>query len=168
MGFYSGGADDRGRTLEGILAWADDTLENVHDYIQWVFPTRAGSGVNPSAPLVTDATISAFMSPALQDRLRRALNRMLEFYGLTSSTTSGGSVEITIDPSRFAQRSRNWLHPGNHNHLRLTRMMESLQALGLEAEAAALQRCLLIDVFGREGRNRITRQTYEYWSGALR
>ena len=41
--FYSGGADDRGRTLEQILAWADDRLESVHDYIQWVFPTIAPS-----------------------------------------------------------------------------------------------------------------------------
>lgn len=168
VAFYSGGADDRGRTLEAILAWPDARLESVHDYIQWVFPTRARSGVNPSAPLVTDATIPAFTSPELQDRLRRALNRMLEFYGLTSATSAAGLVEITIDPSRFADRSRNWLRPGNHNHLRLTRIMESLQTLGLEAEATALQRCLMTDVYEGPGRNRITRQTYEYWTEAIR
>lgn len=36
--FYRGGADDRGRTLEQILAWDRDRLEAVHDDIQWIFP----------------------------------------------------------------------------------------------------------------------------------
>ena len=168
VAFYSGGADDRGRSLAAILAWPDDRLESVHDYIQWVFPTRARSGVNPSAPLVTGETISAFTSPDLRDRLRRALNRMLRFYGLTSGTGAAGRVEITIDPLRFADCSRNWLHPGNHNHLRLTRIIESLHTLGVEGEAAALQRCLMTDIYEGPGRGRITRQTYAYWSEAIR
>jgi len=46
--------------------------------------------------------------------------------------------------------------------------MESLQALGLEAEATALQRCLMIEVYEGPGRNRITRQTYDYWTEAIR
>jgi Opioid growth factor receptor (OGFr) conserved region len=86
VAFYSGGADDRGRTLDAILTWPDDRLESVHDYIQWVFPTAIPSGVNPFAPLVTSDTTAAFASsPTLTDRLRRALDRMLAFYG------SGGS-----------------------------------------------------------------------------
>src|SRR5687767_14960180 len=58
--FYSGGRDSAGRTLDEILAWDDDRLEAIHDYIQWLFPTRQPSGVNPFAPLVTDATVRAF------------------------------------------------------------------------------------------------------------
>jgi hypothetical protein len=52
-------------------------------------------------------------------------------------------VLIAMDEARFLERSRNWLRPGNHNHLRLTRIMQSLWILGLRAEAKALQRCLL-------------------------
>ena len=58
--FYSGGTDGNGRTLREILGWSDATLEGVHDYIQWVFPTRQPSGVNPFAPLVTAETVRAF------------------------------------------------------------------------------------------------------------
>src|SRR5438105_15924131 len=84
VAFFSGAPDADGRRLAGILAWDDDRLEAVHDYIQWVFPTRRPSGVNPSAPLVTDATVRAFeQDAALRARLREALDRMLIFYGLT-------------------------------------------------------------------------------------
>jgi hypothetical protein len=167
VAFYTGGTDDRGRTLDGILDWPDDSLERVHDYIQWVFPTAAPSAVNPLAPLVTDNTVAAFTSPELKDRLRRALDRMLKFYGLQRETGPTGHVVIAMDGARFAERSVDWLRPGNHNHLRLTRIMQSLWVLGLRAEARALRRCLIADVYPGPGRNRITRETYEFWLEAI-
>ena len=168
VAFYSGGTDDRGRTLERILAWTDEQLEVVHDYIQWMFPTVARSGVNPSAPLVRDATRTAFAArPELRDALRRSLDRMLSFYGLRR-TDHAGDVRIEIDGSHFANRARVWLHPGHHNHLRLTRIMQCLAALGLMAEAQALQRCLVTDVYEGPGAGQISTDTYEYWTDALR
>jgi hypothetical protein len=88
---------------------------------------------------------------------------MLAFYGLRQVAASGGADRIEIDPVRFPDRAANWLHPGNHNHLRLTRIMESLSALGLPAEARALQRCLLEDVCEGPGPQRVTRGTMEFW-----
>jgi hypothetical protein len=167
IAFYSGGTDDRGRTLEHILAWPDEELEMVHDYIQWVFPTITRSGVNWRAPLVRDTTRAAFASqPALGDALRRSLDRMLAFYGLCRTVNADG-VRIAIDPARFAERAPEWLDPGNHNHLRLTRIMQSLAALGLLAEAQALQRCLLTEIYDGVGKERITRETYAYWTDAV-
>src|SRR5690348_63214 len=102
VAFYSGGRDTEGRTLEQILEWNDDLLEGVHDYIQWLFPTRQPSGVNRSAPLVTDGTVRMFQTdPALRDRLRDALDRMLAFYGLQRTRH-----RIEIDPGRFVMRAR--------------------------------------------------------------
>jgi hypothetical protein len=167
VAFYSGGVDDRGRTLQSILEWSDERLESVHDYIQWMFPTTTPSGVNPWAPLVTAVTIVAFKSPAMRDRLRRALDRMLMFYGLTRAADSTGRVTTAIDPERFDRRAIDWLTPGNHNHLRLTRIMQSLWALGLREEAAALQRCLVSDIYEGPGANRITRETIAFWRTAL-
>jgi hypothetical protein len=167
VAFYSGGPDDQGRTLDQILGWSDHFLEVTHDYIQWVFPTRATSGVNPSAPLVTGETIAAFAArPDLRARLGRSLNRMESFYGLQRNTASADAVRIEIDPSRFTERARDWLRPNNHNHLRLTRIMESLATLGLTAEAKALQRCLLTDVYEGPGATRITPETAGFWRRA--
>ena len=164
VSLYSGGADSSGRTLAAILAWDDERLEAVHDYIQWVFPTRQPSGVNPLAPLVTDAAVQAFERDAtLRDRLRQALDRMLVFYGLR---WNGDRVEI--DEPRFPARARVWLRPGNHNHLRLTRIIESLATLGLAAEARALQRCLLEDIYAGPGAKSVSARTADFWRRAIR
>lgn len=162
VAFYSGGRDAGGRTLDHILAWDDERLEAVHDYVQWVFPTRQPSGVNPIAPLVTAETIRAFAAdPALRARLRAALDRMLAFFGLRRHGT-----RIDIDDAHFAARSPTWLHAGNHNHLRLTRIIDSLATLGLVDDARALQRCLLDDV-ARVAGARITPRTLTFWRGVL-
>lgn len=135
--FYRGGRDAAGRTLASVLGWDDDRLEAVHDYIQWVFPTRRPSGVNAAAPLVTRSTVEAFAAdPALREGLRHALDRLLAFYGFRRLTAAEGG-RIEIDAARFAIRRRVWLQPGNHNHLRLTRIMQSLAELGLREEAGA-------------------------------
>ncbi len=161
--FFSGGEDSEGRTLDQILGWDDDRLEAVHDYIQWVFPTRQPSGVNPLAPLVTGETIRAFGSDAgLRDGLARGCARMLRFYGLRTTAD-----RVEIDDARFPARSRVWLTPGNHNHLRLTRIMDSLSTLGLRGRALALQRCLIDEVCPGPGRGRVLPRTIEFWSRAV-
>jgi hypothetical protein len=168
VSFYSGGKDDAGRTLAEILGWSDYYLEVTHDFIQWLFPTRQPSGVNPSAPLVTDETVAAFQARAdLRERLLAALDRMLAFYGLRRQLDAG-EPEITFDPASYPRRSPEWLRPDDHNHLRLTRMMQSLSALGLHGEARALQRCLLNDVYDGPGSAHISRDTYEHWLSAVR
>jgi len=162
--FYSGGVDRNGRTLREILAWGDATLEGVHDYIQWVFPTRQPSGVNPFAPLVTTETVRAFAADAdLRRALLDAFTRMLRFYGLRRMAHDDGAVRVAIDETRFADRAEHWLRPNNHNHLRLTRIMESLAALGLAQDAKALQRCLLEDIAGGPCADRVSAATVRFW-----
>lgn len=163
VSFYSGGRDSEGRTLEEILTWNDERLEAVHDYVQWLFPTRRPSGVNLFAPLVSDETVRAFeQNPSLRAGLRRALERMLTFYGLRWT-----GARIEIDTPRFSARAHVWLHPGNHNHLRLTRIMDSLATLGLREEAAALQRCLTEDVAAGERRGQVSSRTISFWRQAF-
>ena len=160
--FYLGGRDHRGRTLDEILAWPDDRLESVHDYIQWTFPTRQPSAVNPFAPLVTDSTVRAFArDPRLAERLGGTFDRMLLFYGLQWDANR----RIVDEPGRFASRSGVWLHPGNHNHLRLTRIMESLATLGLFDEAIALQDCLTNRIAREFGA--VSKTTLEFWRKPL-
>ena len=126
--FYAGtGTDDRGRSLADILAWDDGRLEAVHDYIQWLFPLPEASAFNPSAPLLTDADIAAFHDqPALQAGLGRSLARMRAFYGLPAGRA----------------RQAQWVTAGNHNMLRISRILRSLHLLGLDDEAQALLRDL--------------------------
>jgi hypothetical protein len=167
LDFYAGGKpDDRGRFLRDIQEWPDERLESVHDFIQWMFPLLQPSGANPDAPVLDRETIMAFRSrPDLQANLETSFARMLRFYGL--DLHPGPEVKI-IRASNFAERSKNWLRPGNHNHLRITRILSSLRLLGREADARAFYDCL-VDIYRDEcatGRPRITEPTFEFWRAA--
>jgi Opioid growth factor receptor (OGFr) conserved region len=161
--FFAGGADDDGRTFDEIVGWGDTQLEQVHDYIQWIFPLPERSGANPWAPVLDAATIAAIRgSEEMRGRLRAAFLRMLAFYGFEFED------DAVVESSKFAAASRNWLHAGNHNHLRLTRILRSLRVLGLEHEAAALW-VALRSVHEREnaaGRQTITAETFTFWRQA--
>ena len=63
--------------------------------------------------------------------------------------------------------ARVWLRPGNHNHLRLTRILESLATLGLVAESQALQRCLLEDICTGPGAAAVSERTVDFWRRAV-
>jgi len=163
--FFAGnGLDDRGRSLEQVLGFDDGLLEETHDYIQWLFPLRERSGANPSAPRLDDEAIAAFHAQAqLRRQLRRAFDRMLEFYGLE---WCDGAIAQGED---FTLRD-DWLTKWNHNHLRITRMLISLRTLGLADEANALFTCLKdIEAAERQtGRRAISETTYQYWQSAMR
>lgn len=161
--FFAGGEDDQGRSLDEILGWDEARLELVHDYIQWIFPLPELSGANPWAPVLDQATIAAIRgSPEMQERLRAAFLRMLAFYGFALEG------DRAIEGPRFAAASRNWLHAGNHNHLRLTRMLRSLRVLGLEHEAGTLWEALrsLYESESAAGRRTITTETFAFWRQA--
>jgi hypothetical protein len=161
--FFAGGEDDQGRSFDEILGWDDARLEMVHDYIQWIFPLPERSGANPWAPVLDPATIAAIRGSAeMQGRLRAAFLRMLTFYGFA---LEGDRI---VEGPRSAEASRNWMHAGNHNHLRLTRMLRSLRVLGLEHEAEMLWEALR-SLYEREsaaGRRTITAETFAFWERA--
>jgi Opioid growth factor receptor (OGFr) conserved region len=161
--FFAGGTDDTGRSFDEILGWDDARLEMVHDYIQWIFPLPERSGANPWAPVLDTQSVAAIRGNAeMQGRLRTAFQRMLIFYGFA---LEGDGV---VEGPRFAAASRNWLHAGNHNHLRLTRMLRSLRVLALEREAAALWEALraLYEREAAAGRRTITPETFAFWRQA--
>lgn len=107
------GRDSRGRSAAAVLGWTDQQLEDTHDYIQWLFPLATRSGAQPDAPVLTPAEIKAIRSdPRATGTLAQATDRMLQFYRNTPW----------------------WLTWQDHNHLRITRIIRSLNLLvSLEA-----------------------------------
>jgi Opioid growth factor receptor (OGFr) conserved region len=162
--FYIGTSPDhRGRYLREILEWPDTELERVHDYIQWLFPLPERSGFNVSAPMLDGQAIQEFRSrPDLQRNMRGSFLRMLAFYGLKIVESCPPTIRHA--PS-FTERSKNWLTASNHNHLRITRILKSMQTLGLETEATAFFNCLA-DIYGKDsGKDfpRISGETFHFW-----
>lgn len=165
IGFYNGTeSDHRGRYLREIQEWPDDQLESVHDYIQWLFPLPEPSGFNVAAPVLTRESIRDFLArPDLQENLRVSFLRLMNFYGLEIR-----SGTVTRAPN-FAAKATGWLSPGNHNHLRITRILRCLTVLGLEAEAKAFLECLA-EIYEDEQNKplpAISDETMLYWREAV-
>lgn len=120
------GTDDQGRTHTEMCFWDWAALEDVHDYIQWLFPLKVASQFNPGAPLLTDEDIELIDLHLV----RRSLARMYEFYGIFDI---GGL--ILKNARTWDSRSSEWVTLGNHNFLRITRILKSLSLLGLDYKA---------------------------------
>jgi hypothetical protein len=163
INFYFGKAsDDAGRTIDDIWRFSFSELEEVHDYIQWLFPLKTRSAFNPDAPTLKSDTITGFHADSsLRDRVRRSLEVMLTFYGLQLDRSDPTNPVIRKSAS-FATRSISWLQPYDHNHLRLTRILTSLRLLGLPELSSALNRCLQEIV--RENPGRVTAETIGFWA----
>jgi hypothetical protein len=169
IGFYNGTeSDHRDRYLNEIQEWPDDQLEAVHDYIQWLFPLPEPSGFNVAAPVLTRECIQEFRSrPDLQESLRVSFQRLMSFYGF--EVRVGKHITVTRAPS-FAAKATGWLSPGNHNHLRIKRILRCLTVLGLEAEAKPFLECLA-EIY-EDQHNKplpaISDETILYWRKAVR
>lgn len=159
--YYAGrGTDAAGRHLEQVWRFGPAELETRHDFIQWLFPLREPSRYNASAPLLTPADEEAFRrEPGLQENLLRSLDVMLGFYGLRRD----GPVVAPADMAAMARAP--WLAPGDHNHLRLSRIVQSLHILGQEDLARSLQGLLL--AIAKAFPDRVAPRTVEVWSNLL-
>lgn len=160
ISFYNGeGVDNRGRAFSDILKWDYQSLESVHDYIQWLFPLDVSSAYNWNAPILTQEEIDTFLtSLILQDNLRKAFLLMLDFYGFS---LNAGQV---VKSARFQERANNWLNTGNHNMLRITRILKSLSLLGLSD--CARQLFAALDIIYKDDPDLIG-TSYQYWKNAL-
>jgi hypothetical protein len=161
--FYANNApDNRGRKLSEIWQQNYTWLEKTHDYIQWLFPLPEGSRFNPHAPILTTADIELFKSTEqLGLNLEKSFQLMLDFYGLKLEKAQ----MIIIPSAAFAERQKDWLHWGNHNHFRITRILKSLKLLGLGAYGVLFFNCLE-KIFTIE-RGKITQLTFSYWKAAI-
>lgn len=161
VNFYRGDAANvDGVMFEDVLAYSDAQMENTHTVIQWLFPSPDASAYSTTAPLMDADTAGAFrVSPKIQENLLRAFDFMLAFYGLKRD---GREVD---QADNFRAKAANWLTPNNHNHLRLTRIMQCMNLCGMREYAVSLYYCLL-DI-AQTTNNRITEQTLLYWKTAL-
>lgn len=104
--FFAGtGTDHAERTIQDYLEMSNETLELLHDYIQWAFPTRQPSQCQEAnAPLLSDEAVELVQNDP------KAL---------------GNYYSMWIRITRFYMETKHWLVDHDHNHLRITRIIES-------------------------------------------
>src|SRR5262249_46283698 len=161
--FYRGqGTDSKGRSLKEIWTWSDNDLEEVHDFIQWLFPLPEPSQFNPDAPLLSEQDIAAFKSdPVLRTNLMKSFDRILGFLGLALDN----DAEV-VESNNFPARIPDVWAMLNHNWLRITRILRSLNLLGMKAQAQALYERL--SAYYKSRRFPIPPDTFRYWTNAVR
>lgn len=163
LDFYQGTPNNRGVTLEDICTnWDYDRLEQDHNYIQWLFPLLEKSNYNLTAPTTNIDTMAAFRKNSdLQKKMLRSFEMMLDFYGF--SLKPDGTI---IKSEHYSERSKNWLTPGNHNFLRLTRILSSLKIHGL-GEYADKFFSVLKNIYWWDWNNTIGENTFNHWQQSL-
>lgn len=109
------GCDNAGRKITDYLNFDTSQLEEVHDYIQWAFPTLTPSAYNPDARVLGwDDIESIHLHDSAQYYLERMTQKMIRFY----------------------QDYDGWLVESDHNHLRISRILESLNLLMVDESVA--------------------------------
>lgn len=118
-------SDHKGRFISEIWELDNFSLEHTHDYIQWLFPTASNHKFNQFAPtLTTKEQIEFQESVELQSVMRDSLAVMLTFFGLKWQQ---GDIVPAVN---LSPRKQIWLKPGGHNHLRISRIINSLTLCG--------------------------------------
>ncbi|XP_045561745.1 opioid growth factor receptor-like protein 1 isoform X1 [Salmo salar] len=114
-------------------------LEEVHSYIQWLFPLQE-PGMNYQAKELTKKEIEAFLEDGTaKQRLVTSYKLMLDFYGIELSNDITGEVKLANNwRERFDNLERN-----THNNLRITRILKCLGTLGFPHYQAPLVRFFL-------------------------
>ncbi|XP_013000021.2 opioid growth factor receptor isoform X1 [Cavia porcellus] len=153
--------------VEDILQnWKDkyELLEDNHSYIQWLFPLRE-PGVNWHAKPLTLKEVEAFKSSEeVRERLIRAYELMLGFYGIQLEDRDTGAVRRAQNYHKRFQ-NLNWR---SHNNLRITRILKSLGELGLEHYQAPLARFFLEETLVRCELPGVRQSALDYFLFAVR
>lgn len=138
------GHDGRGRLLTEVLAFDDAQIEQVHDFIQWLFPLPEPSRAVPGAPVLGAVEAAAIRAdPLARHGLRAGLERMERFYAETDG----------------------WLTGFDHNHLRITRIIAAVRDLLGREEAAGFH--AFVTERNRAAGGPVNAANMRYWGQAL-
>jgi hypothetical protein len=144
IAFLSGsGPDGSGRYLANVLRMSDDALEYHHDYIQWLFPLPEPSRAVPGSPVLSKTEIEAIRgNPSIRKNLLAAVSRMRAFY----------------------ENNDHWLTGFDHNHLRISRIIRSLDILVGKDEAESFLKIVMLR--NESAGNPVNRRSVAFWQEA--
>ncbi len=161
--FYRGVARDNvGRHVNDIWRFDFEEIEWTHDFIQWLFPLMDKSIFNSNSPTLTLEDVQAFKNdPDLQKSILFSLDFILPFFGFRRRKNI-----IELDES-FDERSEEWHWEDSHHHLRLTRIIKSLDLFGHRLLAESL-RSILLELADGADTDRVSPATITIWHSAIK
>lgn len=121
VGFYLNRTpDDKARYIKEMHSFNNNQLENLHDYIQLLFPLPEQSRFNPNAPVLTKEIHETFLeSPEIQTNILASINLMMDFY----------SIDLNYPTFTQPLNQLHYYSPLDHNYLRLTRILKFMKLM---------------------------------------
>lgn len=123
-------------TLEEILNRDNEFWDECHDFIQYLFPARTVSKMCSTAPILTQEDAEYIF-----EHVYKTFQQVIERFGYFIDS---------VDMTQF-----------NHNHLRITRMLESIALICSNAEALITLGCVT-----RIDNIYIDNEVAKYWAKA--
>lgn len=153
------GTDHLGRTLPSYWDCDDNEMEKCHDRIQFMFPLHEDSKMAKNFPIITKELVDEMEADGSIKEVRENLVRNTEFFLKFLGVTDDLSAMIINGTQSIYNIKGNWLKNGDHNLLRITRMLRSLRLFGLDALALEIYEHFKI-IGKRAGINCVT---LDYW-----
>ena len=137
------GKDFKERTLQEIWNFSDKEIEDQHDFIQMIFPLDQPSNAVFHGIYLDDRKVIENLrtNPTVQSNMVKSANWFLS----------------------FLERINHWKAPNDHNHLRITRIIQSLRLLVSDKEADAFYVSIMAMLADN---NQINATSLQYWKKA--
>jgi len=137
------GVDFKGRTLQDIWNFSYNEIENQHDFIQMIFPLDQPSNAVFHGIYLDDREVIENLrkNPSVQSNMMKSANWFLS----------------------FLNRTNHWKASNDHNHLRITRIIQSLRLLVSDKEADAFYVSVMAMLADN---NHINAISLQYWKKA--
>lgn len=145
-------ADCEGRMLDDILKYSPEEIEDYHNFIQWIFPTKEMSEYNSNAPTIDDKFKNVFQNNEIaKSNFCKSCQLYLNYIGFQCNKSE---IVCKPNPSMFYELP-------THNLLRITRVLNSLNQIGNFACSRQLYRLLRKEAELHP--NKINNTTLQYW-----
>lgn len=160
IGFLNGSKPDyRGRYHSDMLLLDDMAMECCHDQVQYLFPLHEESQHAQTYPILTGETIAEIKSGKshwdIYVNILKAKSRFEKFLGI------GEYWDV--------MKQDLWLNRGNHNLLRITRIIRSLRLMGREFQSCDFYEKVLYALQYHTERDGVVHigNTVVYWEEAF-
>lgn len=142
---FRGNVDELIEAFGGRDEFAYQQLELRHDYIQWLFPSPERSRFNAqSVPLSAPEGAAIQADPEAKLRVRRAYELIIDFWGFELVDIDTGELQCSEGcAARFANLNTAF----NHNFLRISRVLNCLNATGWKCYVRPMLRGLYVETY---------------------
>jgi hypothetical protein len=165
--FYSGelkiNLKAKAMSIDEIISHGTMThasLEKIHNYIQWLFPTSQQSSSNKNSQPLNADEIKGIkgLESVFRSRFIAAYAMMLDFFGMRLAASNNGRVD-RIDAT-WKERYSNITNSNRHNCRRITRILTSLGEFGCDRLQAGFMYIIIREIREQELDLRLEAEQY--------